>query len=196
MTAKLQHASNNKARPIALFDLDGTLADYELRMRRDLRRIAAPGEPAFALHDRDAPRYFGARLDLIKSQPGWWCGLPRLELGFDILNIARELDFHIEVLTNGPHNTPAAWMEKVQWAQRHIDKAVKVTVTEDKRHSYGHVLVDDTPEYLLAWLDHHPHGWGVAPAQPSNEGFAHPRVIRFDGSNLAAVHKLMKAFAD
>lgn len=183
-------------RPIALFDMDGTLADYEGRMRRDLRRLSAPGEAEFALHDHRAPRYFAARLDLIKAQPGWWSGLPHLELGFEILNVARELDFHIEVLTNGPHNTPAAWMEKVQWAQKHIARSVKVTVTEDKRHSYGHVLVDDTPEYLVAWLNHHPRGWGIAPAQPGNEGFAHPRVIRYDGTNLDAVRKTMRSLAD
>jgi phosphoglycolate phosphatase-like HAD superfamily hydrolase len=194
MTARPAILRGN-TRPVALFDMDGTLADYDGQMRRALRRIRSPGEPDYPLHDRNAPRYFGARLDLIKAQPGWWCGLPCLKLGFDILEVARNLDFQIEVLTNGPHNTPAAWMEKVQWAQRHIDKSVKVTVTEDKRHSYGHVLVDDTPEYLTAWLEHHPRGWGIAPAQPDNAGFEHPRIIRYDGTNLEAVRTAMRSAA-
>ena len=31
---------------VALFDLDGSLADYDLAMRRDLRLLCAPDEPA------------------------------------------------------------------------------------------------------------------------------------------------------
>ncbi|MGH9770966.1 MAG: hypothetical protein ACRD4Q_04610 [Candidatus Acidiferrales bacterium] len=193
MTAKQADLRTHR---IALFDMDGTLADYDGQMRRDLKKIRTPGEPDYAPHDHNAPKYFGARIDFIKAQPGWWCRLPRLELGFDLLRLAQELDFQIQVLTIGPHNTPSAWMEKVQWAQKHIGRSVKVTVTEDKCHSYGKILVDDTPQYLTEWLCHHPRGWGIAPAQPDNEGFEHPRVIRYDGTNLATVRRKMQSVRD
>ncbi len=180
-----------KTHHIALFDLDGTLADYNGRMREELNRLKVPDEPDYPLHGRSGPVYHGARIDLVKTQPGWWLSLPKLTLGFDILDLARELGFQVQVLTMGPHNTPSAWMEKVQWCHTHIDRAVKVTVTEDKTLVYGKLLVDDTPEYLVRWLDHHLHGWGVVPAQPANEGFEHPRVVRYDGTNLAAVRSMM-----
>lgn len=193
MSATGEAEERSRIRPVALFDMDGTLADYERRMRRDLRRIRAPGDPDFALHDHSAPRYFGARLDLVKAQPGWWLALPRLPLGFDLLALAREAGYQIEVLTMGPHNTPSAWMEKVQWAHRHVGADVKVTVTEDKNLSHGAVLVDDTPQTLLGWLARHPSGRGIAPAQPVNEGLRHPRAVRYDGSNPDAVRRTLRA---
>ena len=185
-----------KTHNIALFDIDGTLADYNGRMRHDLKKLQGPGETEYALHDHKSPEYFGVRLDLIKSQTGWWLSLPKLTLGFDVLRVAQELGFQVQVLTMGPHNTPSAWSEKVQWCHLHIGRSVKVTVTEDKSLVYGKVLVDDTPEYLQSWLDLHPKGWGVVPAQPANEGFEHPRVVRYDGSNLDLVRRRMQSILE
>jgi len=178
---------------LALFDLDGTLADYDGRMRRDLDGLRGPSEPAFEVHDRSAPEHVWRRLDLVKAQPGWWLGLPRLPLGFDILDLVRELGFQVQVLTSGPHNTPSAWSEKVSWCHANIDPGVRVTVTEDKSLVYGKVLVDDTPEFLMGWLEHHTHGWGVMPAHEANAGFRHPRVIRYDGGNLDEVRAALAA---
>jgi len=185
-----------KTHHIALFDMDGTLADYDGQMRRDLSKLQKPGEVEYPLHDRNSPDYIGARIELIKSQMGWWLNLPKLSLGFDILRVAQELDFQVQVLTKGPHNTPAAWSEKVQWCHRHIGRSVKVTVTEDKNLVYGKILVDDTPQYLLGWLEHHASGWAVVPAQPANEGFEHPRAIRYDGTNLNEVRRKMQSMMD
>ncbi len=185
-----------KTHHIALFDLDGTLADYDGQMRRDLRRLQRPGEAEHPLHDSNSPNHIDARIELIKAQTGWWLNLPRLSLGFDILRVAQELGFQVQILTKGPHNTPSAWSEKVQWCHRHIGRWVKVTVTEDKNLVYGKILVDDTPEYLLGWLEYHAGGWGIVPAQPANEGFVHPRVIRYDGINLNKVRRKMQSMLD
>jgi 5'-nucleotidase len=185
-----------KTHHIALFDMDGTLADYEGRMRRDLKRLEGLDKTAYPLHDRTAPKYFGARLDLIKAQAGWWLSLPKLPLGFDLLQAARELGFQIQVLTIGPHDTPSAWSEKVQWCHQKLGRSVKVTVTEDKSLVYGKILVDDSPKYLLQWLEHHADGLGVVPAQPGNAGFKHPNVIRYDGTNLEEVRTKMQSVID
>lgn len=73
---------------------------------------------------------------------------------------------------------------------------MKVTVTEDKSLVYGKILVDDSPEYLLGWLEHHADGLGVVPAQPANKGFEHPKVIRYDGTNLDEVRTRMRSVID
>ncbi len=181
------------AQHVALFDLDGTLADYGRQMRRDFEAIKAPGEPDYPFHDRSAPKYFGVRLDLGKAQPGWWLRLPRISLGSDILQLAEELGFEIQVMTQGPHNRPSAWMEKVKWCHENISPAVKVTVTEDKSLVFGHVLVDDTPAYVETWLKRNRQGVGIMPAHPANAGFEHPGVVRYDGSNLEKVREALQS---
>jgi 5'-nucleotidase len=197
MTSNSKNSSlTGKTHQIALFDMDGTLADYDGRMSRDLRRIKERGEPDYSPHDHKAPKFFGTRLDLIKGQSGWWLKLPKLKLGFDLLRAATDLGFQVQILTMGPHNTPSAWMEKVLWCHKHVGKSVKVTVTDDKSLVYGKILVDDTPDYLETWLERHPRGWGIAPAQLANENFHHPRVIRYDGTNLDAVRKMMRSVLD
>ncbi len=191
--SRSEDSTRGGAQHVALFDLDGTLADYDRQMRRDLEAIKAPGEPDYPLHDRSAPKYFGVRLDLIKAQPGWWLSLPRLSLGFHVLQLVEELGFEIQIMTKGPHNTPSAWMEKVQWCRENISPAVKVTVTEDKSLAYGHVLVDDTPAYVETWLERNRQGVGIVPAQPANAGFEHPGVVRYDGMNLDEVRQALQS---
>ncbi len=85
-----------KTHHIVLFDLDGTLADYDGQMRRDLRRLQRPGEAEHPLHDISSPNHIDARIELIKAQTGWWLNLPRLSYGFDILRVAQELGFQVK----------------------------------------------------------------------------------------------------
>ena len=42
-----------KIKPIALFDMDGTLADYLSAMKRDLESMRGPGEPETDEKDPD-----------------------------------------------------------------------------------------------------------------------------------------------
>jgi hypothetical protein len=70
---------------------------------------------------------------------------------------------------------------------------VKVTVTEDKSLVFGKILVDDTGDYLNGWLQQHPDGLGILPVNANNIDFRHPRVIRYDGTNLNAVRKQMQS---
>src|SRR5262245_14872695 len=101
--------------PIALFDLDGTLADYDAAMRRDMRLLQAPGEPEWdPAKDREA-EYLKERQKLIRRQPGWWESLERYPPGFEILSEARALNFQCHVLTKGPASAVSSWTEKLLW---------------------------------------------------------------------------------
>lgn len=170
---------------IALFDMDGTLADYEAGLRKDLAKIAAPNDPHYPdLHN--TPDWIEQRIRLIRTQPGWWQKLQPIPLGFTILKTALETGFHTRILTKGPRKSTNAWTEKVLWCQHHIepiDPRMQITITEDKGLVYGKVLVDDYPPYMDRWLQWRPRGLGIMPAQKWNEDYKHPNVLRYDGNN-------------
>jgi len=172
---------------VALIDLDGTVADYDGEMDRNLRLLKGPNEEHFTGWD-DAPPHIEARRNLIKRQPGFWRSLPRLELGFHIVEELRNLGFMLHVLTKGPKATVAAWSEKAAWCQENLSDAF-VTVTQDKSLVYGRILVDDYPPYFEAWLKVRPRGLVVCVAHEWNGEYArggtkeHPNVFRYNGSN-------------
>lgn len=68
---------------VCMFDMDDTLYDYVGQLRRDLEALQSPHEPPLPENlFRDTPAWLRRRMNLIKSQPGWWLNLPRLQLGW------------------------------------------------------------------------------------------------------------------
>ncbi|MFN3201976.1 MAG: 5' nucleotidase, NT5C type [Bradymonadia bacterium] len=185
--------TNPASDPIALIDLDGTLADYDGAMRRELAKLCSDEELAImqaapnlhALEHEGA--HWEARMDLIKRLPGWWFGLARLEQNFALVEVMRRLDFDLHILTKGPWAKGLAWAEKVEWCQEHIpDAEVHITGSRTgKGMVYGKVLFDDYPPYVESWLKWRHRGLAILPAQPWNEGFTHDNAIRWDGSAQA-----------
>jgi len=181
-------------KPIALFDMDGTLADYDKKLKADLRRIASPGDsPVEAIYG-NLPSHIESRRHMITSQAGWWLGLEPFRLGWDVFEVVKDLGFRIVVLTKGPSSKPSAWTEKVQWCDKHLKGMIEgVTITHDKGLVYGKVLVDDFPAYIERWLEWRPRGLAIMPAHDHNEGFAHPNMVRYDGTNLDEVRERLLA---
>lgn len=175
---------------IALFDLDGTLADYNGQLLKDLQSIASEYEPPPKLHS-NIP-YLEARRHVITSQVGWFSKLEKLKLGWDVLEIAKEIGYSITILTKGPSTKHIAWAEKVEWCNRHLSEYIDgVTITHDKGMVYGALLVDDWPDYITAWLKHRPRGLVIMPASVHNAEFTHTNVVRYDGSNLDEIREKM-----
>lgn len=180
---------------VALIDMDGTLCDYDKAMKRDLDKIRGPHDPEFR-HGDDLPDWMEARRTLVSSIPGFWSGLDKLELGFEILRCLQNHDYEIHVLSKGPRKKSIAWKEKHEWCLEHLPPSVRICLTEDKSISYGKVLVDDWPEYYLPWLKARPRGVVIVPAQPWNVGAEeHPsgRIYRYDGSNLDRLRAVVRA---
>ena len=186
---------------IALIDLDGTLADYDGEMKRQQALLASPNEPPFT--DRydeggEEPPYIEARRKMIQRQPGFWKGLKKLPLGFDVLTQLRVAEFELHILTKGPQNNGMAWMEKLEWSREHVSDAI-VHVSGRKSLVYGRILVDDYPEYFEGWLKVRPRGQVICLPCAWNEAYAkggskeHPRVLRYDGTNLDELKKTVDA---
>lgn len=176
----------------ALLDLDSSLADYASAMQAQMRLLQAPGEAPYMGRDpseRELP-HLEARRKLIQRVSGFWRNLKRIEAGFALVEVMRQVGFPLHVLTKGPASAPNAWSEKLEWAQEHLPGAA-VTLSDDKSMVYGRVLYDDFAPYFEPWLQHRPRGLVICLAQPWNADYApggpkaRPQVLRYDGSNLA-----------
>ncbi|MGD1065503.1 MAG: hypothetical protein ABR975_01660 [Vulcanimicrobiaceae bacterium] len=118
---------------VALFDLDGSLADYDLAMRRDLQPLRAP----------------------------------------------------------------KAWTEKVEWCKEQPELVTAdIHLTMNKGLVYGTFLYDDYPVYMDLWLANRPRGLGVMLTTPDNAPYAHPNVVKWDGTNLEEVQRAMQIAYD
>jgi 5'-nucleotidase len=183
-------------KPLALVDLDGTLADFQGAMRRDLIALRAPEEPGqIEWDDEHQPPHIKARWSMIKRQPDWWFNLEYMPSGQFLVEALKEAGFKLHILSRAPRKLPSAWEQKVRWVMKHVPDA-DLTLTPFKGNFYGKLLVDDWPDYVRPWLEHRPRGMVIMPDQPWNrteEMLEHPRIIRHEhGKNDAAVKVAMK----
>lgn len=191
---------------VALFDMDGTLADYDAAMLADLEKLRSEHEPPLTferLHDLPGP--WEARRKLIVQRPGWWRALPVLDVGFSLFVTAYRCGFTPHILTKGPRHCPNAWKEKVEWCfeQLLLDEVkdrepitrenLDIHVVSDKGLVYGKMLVDDYPPYIEAWLKHRPRGLVLMPAHPYNANFHHLNVIRCGGDDNRWEYRSLQA---
>lgn len=179
---------------IALFDMDGTLADFDGHLAISMNKLRSPDEPTYVpCHDDNEPAHIQARRKLIQTHPGWWLDMPILAKGFTILSKVSEMGYEVHVLTKGPKTKSIAWSEKLLWCQKHLGEDTSVNIVgKTKALTYGRILVDDFPGYIEEWLNHRPRGLVIMPAHPYNAEFRHPNVVRFDGTNLDEVVTRLK----
>ena len=174
---------------IGLFDLDGSLAGFDQQLLADLELLRSPMETEAVFTDLRAKEWapwFKARIDLIKRQPGWWANLPRIEKGFKVLQLAKDLEFDNRVVTKGPRTNSLAWKEKLEWVFNNAD-GIDVTITFDKSNVYGKFLYDDYLPFCLKWLAHRRRGMVIMPVERFDPAIDHPQILQFDGSNIKQV---------
>ena len=172
---------------IALFDLDGTLVDYDKGMFESLNDLQSEHEPPLTFERmHNLPSAYERRRKLVCKIPGWWLSLKEFKLGFDVLRMAIDLGFQPNILTKGPLHSPNAWKEKVEWCQTHVTPLYEdfgMNIVTEKSMVYGRVLVDDFPPYIWRWLKKRPRGLVIMPAHVYNQDAELPNIIRYDGTN-------------
>ncbi len=199
---------------IALFDMDGTIADYDSQLRSDLAQIRSPDDAIIGqMHGVDLPDYIENRIDLIKTQKGWWANLPPILAGLDLMRCCVDIGFSIHILTQGPKRTKSAWTEKCEWCEKFVtpiapDYGISVTREgegrkkgEGKGLHYGRVFVDDYAPYMQAWLDHRPRGLGLMPMSHESLRFSPRQVLRYQpglryGNSLGTVENHLAKFRE
>ena len=134
----LHQEGNMRQDAIALFDMDGTLCDYEKKLISDLNEIKSPDEEDVTVVPRDdAPLFLRKRANLIRSSIDWWATLPQFKLGFDIWHLALQIGYRRMILTQGPKRNPNAWSGKKIWLDNNVGNEIDVTITRDKGLVYG-----------------------------------------------------------
>lgn len=178
-------------KPIALVDLDRTLADYDEALQRDFDLLCSPNEEKTQLINDDES-YIKNRINLIRNQPNWWFNLKPIKSGFDVYNLFKELDYDIHILSKGPWSSPNAWTEKYNWCRKYLGDDIQVTVCAKKSLVYGKVLFDDYPDYAVSWLEHRPRGLVIMPQNERNSSFFHPNVLKYNNNLEEIRNKLIE----
>lgn len=172
---------------VCLWDMDGTLVDYDAEMSAALRLMRSPEETWTGRGHDIREDWMKHRIDMIRNVPGFWSNLPWHPRGSELVRAFEDnFDFENHILTKGPTSSTGAWTEKVEWCRKHVPE-FHVTISGKKSLVYGKVLVDDWPQYFMPWLEVRPRGVVVAVAAPWNEGYEHDNLVRYDGTNLNEV---------
>lgn len=188
--------NSNVQKPIALFDMDGSLFNYDEALVRDLSKLKSPNEPEILdsnLWGMEQSPYIKERMNLIKSQPGWWLNLNPIKEGFELFNFAKSIGYNCQILTKGPAKHSNAWQEKFQCIRKYFGEDIEIHITQNKSQVYGNVLYDDYAPYMDSWLKHRPRGLGIMPNRKYNSSYTHDNLIKHD-NDIKRVKKILDSF--
>ena len=183
---------------IALFDMDGVLCDYDKSMKRNLEKISDPNSTPPKINRGENPLYIKNRIELIRNQQGWWSNLEIYQPGFDILEVAMNLGFKINILTKASRDALNSYTEKVLWLKNNMPNFEEISIThaENKGSVYGKVLVEDYPKNIDKWLKWRKNGLVIMPDQSWNKNYENPQVVSYNGKNLEEIREKMKKARD
>jgi FMN phosphatase YigB (HAD superfamily) len=190
-------------RKIALIDMDGTIADFEGQLRKDLDKIRNPQEWSFLSVDKNGEyennvfqimkdhSFIKERVRTITKTYDWWERLEPIPTGLKVVEMLQDVGFECQILTKGPWNKLNAWTEKAKWCRKYLPK-LKITVTEDKSIVYGRILFDDFPEYVEPWLKNRPRGLNIMLENCSNLNFTHTQTHKIKQNSTENELKILR----
>lgn len=168
--------------PIAIVDLDETLADYNKGIQEYAKIIGLDKEEDLrSFHDNEN-RAVAAIRNMFWSIPNWWCNLDVIPTNETLFYFLKQQDFRLVILSKAPKYCLNAWSEKIDWCNNYF-LCAEVLLTDSKKDLvYGDIFIDDNKKNMDSWLNRWSNGFGILPITPYNSGYSHPRAIYFDGS--------------
>lgn len=172
------------SKPRVLLDVDGIIADFagaaaSLMSTVSGRPITAADivhwEVTNVLEEQHLRDYCKEEI----KRPGFCSSIAAYE---GALEAVAEIHSIAEVFyVTAPMHTNPTWMpERVAWLERVLGADPKHVVFAYKKHVVvGDVLVDDSPDNVGDWVQHHPRGLGLLWTRPYNAPQA-PRLRRVD----------------
>ena len=184
-----------------LFDLEGVLTNYDEAMRRSLREISSPAEPAPASlywHFKNTG-CVNERIKLFREYPGWWKKLQQNSSGFEVLDACLELGFPVSVIVRKNYGCPDEDLDKRVWYDTNVVPVLpgsELITVDAKCDVPGIALVTGSRNTLNAWLSKHPDGLGILMPTSTNGGYQHSQAIRYDYDNLEKIKEQLRAVSE
>ncbi len=171
------------ANPIALVDLDDTVADYSFGMHLTLDKLYPASYGLFPpnLHG-DGPDHIEYLRELIYDSSDWWNELSIKVEGDEIVDRLMADGYDVKFITYARLTCPNAWFGKVKWVTGFYPDNELIILSGKRDHIYGDLLFDDNVDNMTGWLDFWPLGIGVLSGIPENREYKHERCIRYENN--------------
>lgn len=183
-----------------LYDVDGTLFNFEKKIIQDLNAMNSPNEQEItALYREDIPDHLWDRMTYIKNQPGWWFTLPKIDNGFKLWEFTKNRGFRHVIVAKAPSCNELAIAEKIINIRKHFGRNVPFHIVSDEE-SYvktdvkGDIIVEDSAMFAENWLEANPLGWSILMDNKYNKDFNHDRCVRFNGAFTEELRGLIDRF--
>lgn len=174
---------HRKTRPLLLLDCDGVMGDFVGAYLAALERACGVRRTADEVTDWDIAKSLGltpeqrAAVTAAVMERGFCAGIKPCPRAVEGVGMVREVcDVH--VVTTPWRGHPYWHDERERWLAEYFGLSHEdVTHTHAKRHTLGHVFVDDKLANVSEWQDWHPTGVAVLWDAPYNANSAwHPQI--------------------
>lgn len=152
-----------------LYDVDGVLADLIGGLCKACSfKIAEPDNVTAYNFEDCMPKEVVGEWRSVMLDPGFALSLEPYRGARELVQVALDCGYEVVYVTM-PYRASKTWAyDRCEWLDKHMPKA-PIVLTGHKHLVTGDQLIEDNPENLAKWLEHHPRGMGVLVDRPWNQ---------------------------